>query len=91
MTFLEEFATNLRSARLDKKLTQWDLAQRIGVTANCVSLYETAKRMPSLKMVSIMSNVLDVSLDDLVPCASHDMPDDPCQISIFNLIGEDDA
>lgn len=91
MTFLEEFATNLRNARTDKRLTQKDLAQRIGVTANCVSLYETAKRMPSLKMVSIMSNVLDVSLDDLVPCASHDMPDDPCQISIFDLIGEDDA
>ena len=91
MSFLEKFAENVREARKDKGLTQKQLAQQVGVTANAISLYETAKRMPSLEMVSIMSNVLDVSLDDLIPYAVHEMPVNSCQTCIFDLIGEEDA
>lgn len=91
MSFLEELAENIRRARKDKELTQRQLAQQVGVTANAISLYETAKRMPSLQIVSIMSNVLDVSLDDLIPYAIHEMPANSCQTCIFDLIGEKDV
>ena len=88
MSFLEEFAENIKKARQDKGLTQRQLAQQVGITANAISLYENAKRMPSLEITSIMSNILDVSLDDLIPYAVHEMPVDQCQTCIFDLIGE---
>lgn len=91
MSFIEELADNLREARKQKNLTQAQLAQQVGITANAISLYETAKRMPNLKTVSILSNVLDISLDDLIPCMSHEMQVDPCQANIFDLIGEEDV
>lgn len=91
MSFLEEFAENLREARKSKGLTQIQLAQQIGVTNSAVSFYETAKRMPNLRIVSIMSNVLDVSLDDLIPCVVYEVPVDSCQTCIFDLIGDKDV
>lgn len=88
MTFIEKLADNLRDARSAKGMTQQQLAQQIGVTPTCISMYENAKRMPNLEMISMMSNVLDVSLDDLIPYALHEVSIDPCQTTIFNLIGE---
>lgn len=88
MTFVEELASNLREARRTAGLTQHDLAQRIGCTANCISLYETAKRMPNVKTMSIMSHVLDVSLETLIPSCPYDMPVDMNQTDIFDMLGE---
>lgn len=90
MTFEKQFAQRLRDIRVDMGLTQSDLAQKIGVTTSCICYYENAKRMPSLKTASIISQVFDMSLDDLVPCASYEIPVDPCQTGIFDLIGEED-
>lgn len=91
MSFPREFADNLREARRQRGMTQSALAQQIGVTPNSISMYENAKRMPTLKMTSIMSGVLDVSLDDLVPHASYDAPVPEDQMTIFDLSGEDDV
>ena len=91
MEFVRELAENIREARIAKDMTQRQLAQQVGVTANAISLYETAKRMPNLKIMSIMSDVLDVSLDDLIPYAMHEIMVDPCQTCLFDLIGEEDV
>lgn len=91
MTFEKQFAQRLHDIRVDMGMTQSDLAQKIGVTTSCICYYENAKRMPSLKMASIISQVFDMSLDDLVPRASYEIPVDPRQTDIFNnLIGEED-
>lgn len=86
MSFLDELASNIRDARLLRGMTQRHLAQKVGVSVNCVSQYETARRMPSLDKVSIMSGVLDVSLDDLVPdvLACDDV--DENQTSIYDYL-----
>lgn len=87
--FLNELAERLRMARLGANLTQKDLAQKIGVNTNCVSMYENAKRMPSLYNMSMMSEVLDTSLDFLVPTVKPlDLTLDG-QTSIYDMLGED--
>ncbi len=88
MTFVEELASNIRDARKAAGMTQCTLAQMIGRTANCVSLYETAKRMPSIETMSIMRHVLGTSLDDLVPEVEFEVEQDPSQTSIYDMIGE---
>lgn len=91
MSFMEELAHNLREARVVKRMTQNQLAQQIGVTANAISLYENAKRMPNLETMSIMSDVLGTSLDDLIPYVVHVHMTDVNQTCIFDLIGEKDG
>lgn len=91
MTFSEQFAKNIQKARHAKGLKQIALARMIGVTHNCISLYETARRTPSLRTAVLISRVLDVPLGDLVPCdlVSCDMLVDPSQTNIFDYIEED--
>lgn len=89
MGFQDELGENLRNARMDAGLRQHDLAQQIGVSESCVSQYENGKRMPNLRTASIMSDVLDRSLDDLVPHVEHDMPYDPSQTSIYDVLGDE--
>ncbi len=91
MEFVEKLSENIRNARREKGLTQKQLAQQVGVTANAISLYETARRMPNLMIMSLMSDALDVSLDDLIPYAVHEMSVDTSQTCIFDLIGDKDA
>lgn len=87
-TFHEKLAENIRNARTAAGMTQAQLAQRIGLTNNSVSFYETAKRMPSIKTMSIMRHVLGISLDDLVPEVEPEVMEDPRQTSIYDMIGE---
>lgn len=91
MGFLAEFASALRRARDCSGMTQKDLAQKIGVTTNCVSMYENARRMPSVMMASKLSTALDVPIGDIVPHVDlapgeHDL--DEAQMSIYDMIGE---
>lgn len=88
MRFLEELAGNIRDARVAKGWTQRQLAQKVGVTSSAVNQYERAKRTPNLKTMSIMSHALDVTLDELVPYATHEIIMDPRQTSLYDLIGE---
>lgn len=92
MTFGRRLAANIKRARMAAGLTQLQLAQRIGRSKNCMSMYETARRMPSVETVSMLASVLDVALDDLIPEYSWDYGSvDNMQVSIFDLIGEHDA
>ena len=86
MTWLEELALNIREARQGERLTQRQLAQRIGMTMSAVSNYENARRAPSLRVMSTMSSVLRMSLDDLVPLDTCEMRDDENQTTIYDFI-----
>jgi DNA-binding XRE family transcriptional regulator len=89
MTFEEELSRNLRRARLRIGYNQGTLAQKIGVGTSCISQYERGKRTPNLKTMSLISHVLDVSLDDLVPYVpSYKNAVDEKQTNIYDLIGE---
>lgn len=83
-----QLAENIRNARLASHMTQSDLAQQIGCTKVCISQYETARRMPNLRIMSAICHVLDMSLDDMVPMYVPEARHDLGQTSIFDVIGE---
>ena len=56
----------IKVARIKTGLVQSDLADRIGVTQNYISLIETGKKIPSLKTLTKIARELDVSPGELL-------------------------
>lgn len=89
MTFQEELANNIRATRLDRGMTQEDLADLVGVKRNTISQYETKRRYISLEMVVRISIALRISLADLIPEYTLSKPvQDSRQTSIFDALEE---
>ena len=61
-----EFGERLREARQENRLTQDDLAEKLGVTISCISHYESGRRTPNVNMIVTLSEFLKVSLDNLI-------------------------
>ena len=59
------FATQLRTLRRARKLTQRALANRCRVYAETVCVYENGKRSPTLKTAIRLAAALNVRLDEL--------------------------
>jgi len=55
----------LKLARVEKDLTQEQLAGLVGVTRQTIGLIEAGRYNPSLKLCLAMSKVLDKGLDKL--------------------------
>ena len=55
----------LKLVRVEKDLTQEQLADLVGVTRQTIGLIEAGKYNPSLKLCLAMSKVLERSLDQL--------------------------
>lgn len=51
----------IKTLRKNKKMTQPDLADKIGVSYTTVSQYETGSRKPSFKALNRIAEALDVS------------------------------
>ncbi|MEM8569175.1 MAG: helix-turn-helix transcriptional regulator [Bacteroidota bacterium] len=60
------FAENLKKYRTAKGISQDELAKRIGSHAVQFSRYERGLSAPSIEVVQKISEVLDVSIDELV-------------------------
>ena len=60
------FSQRLKELRSGKRLTQGQVAQRIGVTASMVSSYETDIRLPSYEVLIKISNLFGVTVDYLL-------------------------
>jgi len=60
------FSDNLSSLRKIHNLSQEELAERIGVSRQSLSKYETGESIPDIEKCVAIANVLNVSLDDLV-------------------------
>lgn len=61
-----EFGEQLRSAREEKGMTQQSLAEQLYVTRQAVSRWECGARYPDLLTTKKISQILEVSLDDLL-------------------------
>lgn len=66
------FKDNLISLRKVNNLSQEELADRIGVTRQTLSKYETGESLPDIDKCMALANVFGVSLDDLV---NYDSPE----------------
>ena len=63
---MEYFGDKLRALRMKKKLTQNDLAARLGIVGASVSSYEKSKQYPSVEVLIQLCQIFDVSADYLL-------------------------
>ena len=56
----------LKSLRLEKKLTQKQIAERIGLAISAVSSYESGTRYPSYDVLVKLARIFHVSTDYLL-------------------------
>lgn len=60
------FSERLKTLRKEKKLTQKEIAEQIGIKQNSYSDWETGKNEPSLEKLIVLADFFEVSLDWLV-------------------------
>lgn len=68
---MNTLATNLRKLRIDKKLTQEQLAAKLGVSAQSVSRWENASTLPDVMLLPEIAKLYDVLVDDLFKPVVH--------------------
>lgn len=61
-----EFKDRLKKLRENEKMTQQELANKIGVTRTAISTYENGTREPLLVKVKKIAEIFDCSIDFLV-------------------------
>lgn len=60
------FSDNLIALRKYHNISQEELAEKIGVSRQTLSKYETGESVPDIERSMLIANVFGVSLDDLV-------------------------
>lgn len=60
------FTDKLKELRKEKKLTQKEIAEQIGIKQNSYSDWETGKNEPNLENIVKLSRILDTSTDELL-------------------------
>lgn len=60
------FCENLISLRKLNKMSQEQLAEKIGVSRQTLSKYETGEAIPDIEKCKLLADVFDVTMDDLV-------------------------
>ncbi|WP_408954766.1 helix-turn-helix domain-containing protein [Natroniella sp. ANB-PHB2] len=68
--------SRLKELRKDKKITQEQLANKLGITRGSVGLYEQGKRSPDNEMLSKIADFFDVSVDYLLGRTEQRQPID---------------
>ena len=61
----ELFSRNLRRLRLQKELTQEQLANRLGVSVQTVSRWECGNTLPDVMLLPVIARIYGVTVDDL--------------------------
>ncbi len=69
-----EVGKNIRKYRIQKNLTQDALAERLHVTRQAVSNWETGKNQPDLAMLEAAAKALDLELEDLLQGKKEEYP-----------------
>lgn len=56
----------LRSLRRENKLSQKDLAQKLGCTKSSISMYENNRRRPSIEMLIELAKIYRIDMNQLL-------------------------
>ena len=62
----EKIGRFIAEKRKEKKITQEQLAEKLGVTDRAVSNWENGKNMPDLSIFKLLCNELDISINELM-------------------------
>ena len=67
-----DFGSRLKNLRIQNKLTQGELARKIGVTKSVISAYENDLRLPSYVTLVSISKAFNVTTDFLLGVENTD-------------------
>lgn len=63
---MERMGERIKELRQQEHLTQAQLAERLGVTQDSISLWETGKRIPDTQYLPALCRIFQVSADYLL-------------------------
>ncbi len=87
MVDYHDIGKRIRKIRIEKKITQEQLAERIATGTTHVSHIETGNTIPSLKTFIAIVNALDISPDELL-CGNIDQSKDIFQNELFQITAD---
>ena len=64
--------SNITKFRKEKKLTQEELANLINVSPKTISSYENNRNLPNIETLILLSEVLEVSIDEIIGTTKED-------------------
>lgn len=67
------FGERLRSLRISNHMTQHELAQKLGISASAVGMYEQGRRQPDNRLLSLICSVFNSSTDYLLGLTGGDL------------------
>ncbi len=82
---LSYFPARLRELRKSHKLTQAEMAARLGVAPASISYYEKGQRLPDLRVMDTLYNEFDVSFEYMLGYTQHPLPPDPTVLDFLDL------
>ena len=82
-----QFADNLTRLRREKKVTQEELADFIGVTKASVSKWETRQSLPDIFILPQLASFFNVTVDELLGY-SPQLSKEQIQKQYYRLAGE---
>lgn len=62
----EKIGKFIKDKRLELKMTQKDLADKLGISDRAISKWENGRGVPDVSLLSDLSKVLDVTINDLL-------------------------
>lgn len=84
------FGTNLRDLRKANGLTQKELGVRIGVTSQAVNKWENGSRLPRMRDVLKICEVLGCTPDDLIKESAETLTaKEASMLAMFRKVPED--
>ena len=63
---MKQIGKNIKKHRLEKGMTQDQLAEKLNVTRQAVSNWETGKTQPSIETLTAMATHFDISVEALI-------------------------
>ena len=85
---MSEFAENLKRFRKSKKLTQTELGKMLNYGSTAIANYESGRNEPSFDILIRLSEILNVSLDDLLGTSPKNKEEQTILISFETLSDE---
>lgn len=84
----EKIGKFISKVRKEKKLTQKQLAEKLGITDRAISKWENSKSMPDLALLKPLCNILDITINELLSgeYISKNEKDENLEKNIVNAI-----
>lgn len=85
---MRDIGKNIKQLRIQKNMTQDALAEKLFVTRQTVSNYETGKSRPDIDMLMKIAEVLEVDIHAVLygPAPKHDRRDEFAQLAVGSVV-----